>query len=56
MNAQHAGYIITVYPLAHGWWKYQATSIKHFASGMFEAFDDADAIDKVMQLIDNDEI
>lgn len=55
-NAMHAGYVITVYPIAYGWYKFQATSLKHHASGKVQANDNAEAIDKVMQLIDNDEI
>jgi hypothetical protein len=57
MSIQHAGYTITVVRTnAYNVYKYYVTSLKHHASGYIKANDEAEAQNKVMLLIDNDEV
>ena len=52
---QHAGYIITVTPLAYGWYKYYATGQgKPPMIGKLQANDEAEALDKVCMMIDEE--
>jgi hypothetical protein len=55
-EAIHAGFQITVYPIAFGIYRYFATNLKRHEQGRVEANDELEAIDKVMQMIDNDEV
>ena len=53
MNAEHKGFICTVYPIAYGHYRYICTNAYgQRANGMVEANDEAEAMDKVFQIID----
>ena len=53
MNGEHAGFICTVYRIAYGHYRYICTNA--FGTpldGTVEANDEAEAMDKVFQIID----
>jgi hypothetical protein len=52
MNKEYKGFIITVWPIAYGWYKYMATSTTDHKTGKVEAVDDLAAYDKVKEIID----
>jgi len=53
-SASYAGWLFTVYQLAYGWWKFQATkeTLDYQAAGKVEAFDIEEAKKLVKSLID----